>query len=168
MLWKSLLQGKEPSADGRPYLHLRPAPFPLVLLPFHSFASIKFSRMPASGASSSFLLRLFQPHPAQNRDSTGHRGGWTRTTRPLLGSIAAATPPAGKPVGFQPVTQALHLPKQRLGHANALPPMPLTQAPPVRWVHFGWMPGARQAALSLPLLSWKGEREHNKTVCGSR
>jgi len=35
------------------------------------------------------------------------------------------------------------------------------------WVDPGWMPGAHQAALSLPLLSWTEERKPNERLVGS-
>jgi len=36
----------------------------------------------------------------------------------------------------------------------------------VWWVDLGWMPGTHQATLSLPLLSWTGERKRNKRLMG--
>ena len=83
------------SADGRPTCTSHRLPSAcrsclFTLLPL----VIKFSCIPASDASSSFLLpSLFQLHPPQSQGSTGHRAGWKRATRPLLGNRPPPTPP---------------------------------------------------------------------------
>jgi len=38
----------------------------------------------------------------------------------------------------------------------------------LQWVNRGWTPGAHQAARSLPLLSWTGERKIKQKAHGSR
>ena len=87
------------------------------------FPSIKFLCIQSLDASTSFLFpRLFQLHPPQARAQQATQVGGKGATGPLLGRMSPATT-------TQPVTQALHLPKQRVGHTHALLPTPLTQGP---------------------------------------
>lgn len=114
----------------------------------------------------SFLLpRLVQPHPAEGQGSRGHQPAWKRATTPRLGTMNAATPHTGTQ-GASSTTQALLLPKERLGHTNALQPMPPTQVPQLWCVNCGWMPGAHQAPLSLSLLKWTRDRKDDKRLLG--